>query len=94
MLLALALTALTSGAASIEGSVWGVKGGLHFADLAGGGISGNEMKVVAGGGIFFNRAMTDIISIQPEVPFMLKGAKSETPENTGIMFMIGYGYSF
>ena len=42
------------------------------------------MKLVAGGGIFFDHALTEIISIQPEILFMLNGTKSETLENTGI----------
>ena len=84
LLLALALVTLLCGSASAEGMTWGAKGGINLADLEGDGISGNEMKLVAGGGIFFDHALTEIISIQPEILFMLNGTKSETLENTGI----------
>lgn len=84
LFLALALVALLSHAAAAEGIVFGIKGGLNFADLTGDGISGNEMKLVGGGGLFFNRTIADNISIQPEILLMMKGTKSESLENTGI----------
>jgi hypothetical protein len=82
--LALALIALLSNAASAEEIVVGIKGGINLADLTGDGISGNEMKLVGGGGLFLNRAITHNVSIQPEILFMMKGTKSESLENTGI----------
>jgi hypothetical protein len=84
LLPALALVALLSYAAAAEETTWGIKGGINLADLEGDGISGNEMKLVGGGGIFFNRTIANGISIQPEVLFMMKGTKSESLENTGI----------
>ncbi len=83
-LLALTFALLLSGAASAGGITCGFKGGINLSDLTGEGIEGNEMKIVGGGGIFCNYAVTDIISVQPEALYMMKGTKSETLENTGI----------
>lgn len=82
--MALVLVAFMSGAALAEGITCGIKGGLNLADLTGDGITGNETKMVFGGGIFFNYVFTEVISCQVEAIYMMKGAKSETLENTGI----------
>ncbi|UCF05814.1 MAG: PorT family protein [bacterium] len=84
--LALALILLLSSAASAGGITCGVKAGINLADLTGDDIENNEMKLAFGGGIFCNFAITDVISIQPEVLFMMKGTKSSVLENTGYHF--------
>ena len=84
LLTVLMLVALTGGGAMAGDMTFGVKGGVNLADLSGDDITNNEIKTVFVGGIFFNYAFTDIISLQPEALFAMKGTKSTELENTGI----------
>lgn len=77
----LLLALVVSSTADAEDITVGFKGGLNLADLTGESIMNNEMKPAFGGGIFFNYAFSDIISVQPEILFMMKGTKHETIEN-------------
>jgi len=76
-LIAMALVVFMAGAASAEGMLFGIKGGLNMANLSGDDIEGNEMKMAFGGGIWMNYAFTEAFSIQPEVMYMMKGAGIE-----------------
>ena len=81
ILVIMAIMALVSTAASAEGMMFGVKGGLNLANVTG-DLDGTEMKMAFGGGIWFEYAITEAFSIQPEVLFMLKGYDTEI-DDTG-----------
>ena len=84
LLIVLMLIAFTGGGALAGDMTFGVKGGVNLADLSGDDITNNEIKTVFVGGIYFNYAFSDIISLQPEALFAMKGTKSTVLENTGI----------
>ncbi len=84
LIVALALVALMSGTVLAEGMTIGFKGGLNLADLKGDiedaiGV-GTKMKLGFGGGVFLNYQMTESISLQPELLFIMKGTKADVDE--------------
>lgn len=72
-LIAMALVVFMAGAASAEGVLFGIKGGLNMANLSGDDIEDNEMKMAFGGGAWMNYAFTEAFSLQPELMYMIKG---------------------
>ena len=76
-LIAMALVVFMAGAASAEGMLFGIKGGLNMANLSGDDVEYNEMRMAFGGGIWMNYAFTEAFSLQPELMYMLKGCKFE-----------------
>ncbi|TFG88147.1 MAG: PorT family protein, partial [Candidatus Atribacteria bacterium] len=80
LIIALALVALMSSTVFAEGMTFGVKAGLNLANLAGDDIEDMKMKLCFGGGVFMNYPMTESISLQPELLFMMKGAKVDVDE--------------
>lgn len=53
----------------------GIKGGLNVADLEGSGIRNTDIQVIYNFGVFANIALFDLVSVQPEVNYSMKGAK-------------------
>jgi hypothetical protein len=60
-----------------ENMMFGVKGGLSFANLRGGDVYNNSTTYGAIGGVFGRYTLTDILAVQPEVLLTMKGAKYE-----------------
>ncbi|TFG88148.1 MAG: PorT family protein [Candidatus Atribacteria bacterium] len=89
LIIALALVALMSGTVLAEGLSLGFKGGLNLANLTGDDIDENKMKLCFGGGVFMNYPMTESISLQPELLFMMKGTKADIED-----FDAGYRFSY
>ncbi len=83
LIIALALVALMSGTVLAEGMTLGFKGGLNLANLTG-DLEQTKMKLGFGGGVFMNYQMTESISLQPELLFMMKGVKADIDEDAGI----------
>jgi opacity protein-like surface antigen len=81
-LIAMALVVFMAGAASAEGMLFGIKGGINMANLAGDDIDDNEMKMAFGGGIWMNYAFNEAFSLQPELLYMLKGADWDNGDYT------------
>ncbi|MBN2184753.1 MAG: PorT family protein [Candidatus Krumholzibacteriota bacterium] len=80
LVIALALVALMSSSVFAEGMTLGFKGGLNLANLSGDDIEGMKMKLCFGGGVFLNYQITESISLQPELLFVMKGAKVDEDE--------------
>ena len=53
----------------------GIKAGLDMANLTGDDVSDTSIKMGAVGGAFMCYKVTDLVAIQPEVLFAMKGAK-------------------
>ena len=83
LVIALALVALMSGTVFAEGMTLGFKGGLNLANWTGDDIDNNKMKLCFGGGVFMNYQMTESMSLQPELLFMMKGTKADIDEDAG-----------
>ncbi|MBN2070032.1 MAG: PorT family protein [Candidatus Krumholzibacteriota bacterium] len=84
LIIAVALIALLSGTALAEGMTFGVKAGVNLANLTGDDIDDVKMKLCFGGGVFMNYMMTESISLQPELLFMMKGTKADIDDDAGI----------
>ncbi len=63
-----------------KGIMIGLKGGLSEANLNGDAVTNNSYKPGFVGGGFLCYDVTDIFSIQPEVLFVMKGAKFDSAE--------------
>ncbi len=83
LVIALALVALMSGSVFAEGMTLGFKGGLNLANWTGDDIDENKIKLCFGGGVFMNYQMTESVSLQPELLFMMKGTKADIDEDAG-----------
>jgi len=83
LILVLALVALMSGNVLAEGMTIGFMGGLNLANLTGDDLY-NKIKLCFGGGVFLNLPLTESISLQPELLFMRKGARSAIFDDAGI----------
>ena len=77
LIIALALVALMSSTVFAEGLSLGFKGGLNLANWTGDDIDENKIKLCFGGGVFMNYPLTESISLQPELLFMMKGTKAD-----------------
>lgn len=86
LLVVFALVIFMCSAASAEGMMFGVKGGLNLANVMGEDTGGSEMKMLFGGGIFMNYAFSEEMSLQPEVLFMMKGTGIEGLDDSGFKF--------
>lgn len=93
IIIAIILVTVTSGAASAEGMLFGVKGGMNLANWTGSDTEfltlDNKMKVAFGGGIWFGYAFNENFSIQPELLLMMKGTKWE---ESGVTLSANYNY--
>ncbi len=61
----------------------GVKGGVNFADFGGDDATGVESRTRFVGGAYAGFGLSDLITIQPEVLFSMKGAESNDPSDPG-----------
>lgn len=84
LIVVLALGALISGSVLAEGLTFGFMGGLNLSNFTGDAVEDNKMKLCLGGGIFMNLPMNDLISLQPELLYMNKGAKMDVADDVGI----------
>ncbi|MCK9996530.1 MAG: PorT family protein [Candidatus Krumholzibacteria bacterium] len=87
--LILVLTLAFAVAANAEGTVFGIKAGVNFANISGDDTDDlNSLTGFAGGG-FVDIAMSPTISIQPEIFYSQKGAKFNE-EGTEISVKLDY----
>ncbi len=78
--LSLGLLAGISTAAQAQSTKFGIKAGASLTNFAGGGASGQGLFGF-NGGAFANFALSDAISIQPEVLYSMKGFRREASDN-------------
>jgi hypothetical protein len=71
------------------GMTFGVKAGLNLANLTG-DIKDTSMKVGMAGGAFLTYNITEIFAVQPEVLFMMKGAKGKAEDGTDGKWSVNY----
>jgi len=67
----------------------GIKAGLDMANLTGDDVSDTSIKMGAVGGAFMCYKVTDLIAIQPELLFAMKGAKGDT-SGVDVQWKINY----
>ncbi len=84
LIVTLALVALMSGNVLAEGTTFGFMGGLNLANVTGDDVEDNETKLCFGGGVFVNFPMNEVISMQPELLFMMKGTKLVAFDDAGV----------
>jgi hypothetical protein len=60
--------------------MFGVKGGLNLANLTGSDVENTSIKPGAAVGAFMCYKFTDIFAVQPEVLFIMKGAKEDSAD--------------
>ncbi len=82
LLVVLTVLACFCGPALAGGVTYGGKFGATLADWTG-DVENNERKLGFSGGLFLNYAFTEMVSVQPELLFTMKGTKHEQLENTG-----------
>jgi hypothetical protein len=58
--------------------MFGVKAGLNMANLTGDNVDNTSIKMGMVGGAFMCYKITDIIAVQPELLFVMKGAKRDS----------------
>lgn len=75
ILLSLSLLTATAVAANAQGVKFGVKAGASLTSLTGKDVTGAAYKFGFNGGVMANFGFNDMISIQPEVLYSMKGAK-------------------
>jgi hypothetical protein len=75
--LLLGLTLGVAGAAQAQSAHFGIKAGASLTNYTGKGTDGADYKFGFHGGFIANLAVNDAFSIQPEVLYSMKGAKSE-----------------
>lgn len=77
VLLSLGLVAILSGAAQAQGIKFGAKAGASLTNVVGDDASNdNSYKFGFNGGVLANFGINDMFSIQPEVLYSMKGAKT------------------
>ena len=84
LIVTLALATLLSGSVLAGGLTLGFVGGLNFANVAGDSVEDNTTKLCLGGGGFLDIPLSDLISIQPQVLFMMKGFEFENWDEAGV----------
>lgn len=57
---------------------FGIKAGANVANLSGSGVTSNDVKLGAYGGVFANLAISEKFKLQPEVLFSMQGTKWTT----------------
>jgi hypothetical protein len=77
MLLLVASVIFAASPLSAEGMMFGIKGGLNIANLAGDDVDNASWKAGMAGGAFMCYDVTEIFAVQPELLFTMKGAKSD-----------------
>lgn len=87
--LASILVILAAGTASAAGVGFGLKGGLNMANLHGTDAENLDWKTGFAAGAFANIAFTPVISLQPEVLYVMDGA-SENLLGIEINFNLDY----
>jgi hypothetical protein len=87
--LASILVLVLAGAASAAGIGFGVKGGLNMANLHGTDAENLDWKTGFAAGAFANIAFTPVISLQPELLYVMDGA-SEGVLGIQIDFKVDY----
>jgi hypothetical protein len=89
MILALGLVFMITGAVQAQMKMeFGVKAGGNMANLTG-DVEGTSMKLGIGGGIFAKIMPSPQITIQPEVLYMMKGAKHDDYDEGGVSYTDG-----
>ncbi|WOK04996.1 porin family protein [Imperialibacter roseus] len=63
---------ITSGALAQEA---GLKGGLNFSNLYVNDVDDENMKIGFNAGVYYKAQLTDVLAIQPEILYSLKGAE-------------------
>ncbi len=84
LIVTLALVTFLSSTVLAGGLTLGFKGGLNLANVTGDDVEDNEMKLCFGGGVFINFPMCGLISLQPELLFMMKGMEFESYIDAGV----------
>ncbi len=84
LIVTLALVTLLSSTVLAGGLTLGFKSGLNLANVTGDDVEDNEMKLCFGGGVFINFPMCGLISLQPELLFMMKGMEFESFNDAGV----------
>lgn len=87
--LSLGLLAGISCTAQAQGIKYGVKAGTSLTNFSGSDSDGFKAKFGFNGGVLANFAFSDMFSVQPEVLFSMKGAKSEanTDERVNLSYI-------
>ncbi len=80
LILSLGLLAGVSVAAQAQSAKFGIKAGASLSNLVGGGANGQGLFGF-NGGAFANFALSDAISIQPELLYSMKGFRREQSDN-------------
>jgi hypothetical protein len=84
IILSIALLAGISASAQAQSIKYGLKAGASLTSITGSDVDGNAYKFGFNGGGVVNFGLNDMISIQPEVLFSMKGAKSKDDSNERI----------
>ncbi|WP_051718730.1 porin family protein [Hymenobacter sp. IS2118] len=87
-LLSLGLLLSVATAASAQEIRFGLKGGVNYSSITGNNTAGVESKIGLQAGALANFALSDLISIQPEVLYSQKGYQAEV--NNDIKYKINY----
>ncbi len=88
ILLSLGLLLSVATAASAQEIRFGLKGGANYSSLTGDNTDGVESKIGLQAGALANFALSDLISIQPEVLYSQKGYQAEVDND--IKYKINY----
>ena len=78
------LIALLSGSAVAGGLTFGITGGINLANVAGDSVEMNETKLCFGGGGFVEFPVAPLISVQPQLLYMMKGMKWGGDTDSGV----------
>jgi hypothetical protein len=73
-----------------EGMTFGIKAGLNMANLTGDDVKDTSIKIGMAGGVFMSYEITKIFAVQPEVLFIMKGAKGKADDATDVKWNINY----
>ncbi len=76
VILSLALIAGISATANAQATI-GLKAGASLTDITGSDISGTAYKFGFNGGLVANLKFSDVLSVQPEVLFSMKGTQAK-----------------
>jgi outer membrane immunogenic protein len=80
------LMIVAGGAASLRAGAmtFGVKGGLSVAKLTGSDVEGMDWRTAGVGGLFFCYHINDVVAVQPEALYAMKGATQDTTVYVGL----------
>jgi hypothetical protein len=84
LILSIGLLAGVSAAAQAQGIKYGVKAGGSLTTVTGSDVDGAKNKFGFNGGVLANFGFNDMISIQPEVLYSMKGAKQDGSDDARI----------